>query len=780
MSSIILNSTEMQIIYIDPNVPYINNTQVEGTGATPSDPLFNLPSNASSYPSNVLFLVRRSANNYSAVIPRIDVPNVTNLVIWGMPICPYQPTTDTKFEAGTTYYTRNNNGADIVFTQASVTDGATIPVDTYYELTGSDSAELWELIPYAAKVAWFDAVTTNNTQLNTQFAYNANILHTSNANGLICANCRYLELKNVSFNTTIDSSSSNYAIVCSQSSGIGCAFKADHVWFRSVSSISDGIPAFWTNGVPLASRYYGGRWVFINENSSTSATAAVITNSKIDCSGSFTSGSRGNIHLGYCDTVLIENTNINILQGSSAPVFYVTGSDPVNTKVVVNNVHAKYYYYDKASSTTISAILEGSMLTLTMTNCSLTKSEVQYWSPYNSKYTEFKGLVAVYVASAGSEISDINIEYPDVSGQTSKGIVVRYNPNIDDSASGQVSQYTKLHTINITCANDNAPIYKETNHHNYRNLYESYGDEALIRCIRDGSEIIPSSDFLLQDITIDAPYGRAMNLNTSLLDLNAKTIRGGVRLRNCMGKIGTLSHFRPGNVLYDDGVNTLYIGNIICDRTGKMFEYTGDSAIYTNRWTSNILVGNCNTEFTSNVANTDTLYKCSYICTNNASFNGNGNYCVRTQRAFCKTWNIARVGSDSGCSLKLFNESASDANYPLLIGGAPFKGITKHVTQGRHKVTIYAMTNGYTYPENIINNLTIKMHANNSIFTSVQGQWSEDTTSEWTNIESGSAKAYKFELTFTANEEQDVEFEYAFSWFMVGGAVYLDPHPIIE
>jgi hypothetical protein len=117
----------------------------------------------------------------------------------------------------------------------------------------------------------------------------------------------------------------------------------------------------------------------------------------------------------------------------------------------------------------------------------------------------------------------------------------------------------------------------------------------------------------------------------------------------------------------------------------------------------------------------------------------------------------------------------------LLIGGLPFKGVTKHVpAAGKYTATIYATTSGYNDPSQIVDHLNVRMLADNKFMCSDVGVWSEDTESTWENIDGTSVKAFKLVIPFEVTEEQDVEFEYSFSWYMVGGATFLDPHPIIE
>ena len=790
MSTININSMELQVVYIDPNVPYINNTQTEGTGATPADPLFNFPSDASAYPENVIFLVRRSANNYGASVKNVEISGVSSLAVWGMPVCPYQPTTHTTAQAGTTYYKCDISGDDVVFSEVTVAAGTEIPTHNqedltvgYYELKESVNGtpltelggKLWSSIPKEAKVRWFDAVTINN-QLNTNMAFRANIQHTIDSAAIVAENCAYFDLRNININTCMTSYSRNWYTFNLGSSSVACTLNVDLVHFRCASNITSGVPSFYTDGVQVNSNSNSGCWIKLNADSNFS-TSATITNSKVEAAGRRDESNDGQIDFGKCASIMIDNVDVSVLQGSQSPVFHTRTNGESSADLVVRNLHAKYYYGgSNAYSSRINNIISGGVKTANISNCSYKKAPTQYWD-LRYDVMEMYAFINLTVLSAGSDINNIEIEYPDFAGQCSGAIEITYDSSYTNAQEGQ---YTKLSDISITCADATAPALRESNQHDNINIFYWNSESALMEIRRSSVNNGPSTDFLLQNINIRAPYGKAVYAHAALLDLNSNTIKGAMRLYKCMGKIGKLEHYRPGNIFWDDGGNTLYIGSIVCDRTGKLFDYSGESALYIEDWQSYILVGNCNTEFISNVGNTDSLYNCSYICTNNASFNGAGNYSVRTQRAFCTTWSINRAQSNSGCSLKLYNETSVDTNYPLRVGGAPFKGITKHVTAGAHTIKIYAITNGYTYPQQIANNLIITMKANGRIYTSTPTMWAEDTESTWNNIESGSAKAFVFSMDFTADSEQDIEFEYAFSWFMIGGAVYLDPHPTIE
>src|SRR5574344_1974092 len=77
-----IHNVDHQIVYIDPNLKYIDN-EVEGDGSSPSNCLWDIKDPIL---DNRIYLIRRSANKYYAEFPMYkSYSNVTSLVIWGMP-----------------------------------------------------------------------------------------------------------------------------------------------------------------------------------------------------------------------------------------------------------------------------------------------------------------------------------------------------------------------------------------------------------------------------------------------------------------------------------------------------------------------------------------------------------------------------------------------------------------------------------------------------------------------------------------------------------------------
>lgn len=698
-------------------IRYIDPTiSSHGDGLTPATAYKNFPTSTDEYPENVVFIVRRSASSEAYAKIPALGINTSSLAIYGM------PKTDDK---------------------------------------------LYEKMPQEAKTAW-----SND---NADFSYV--FCDLSNEVGIYADNCSRFDMQHIVLMVDGNTSTGNRAIRV-RNSQQGCNAIVKHCWFRASKDwVADGTR-------PEDNRH-GGRWLSINEGDTSNfyrfGHSVIFTDNRIDM---YSRTDMRHINFCYTEYIEIKNIEINSCQTSSGGCVIGCGNNPYTEKapiVFVDNVNVKYYYSNHYDDCFRATFHFDRCLYCTVQNCTYDKAETQFWGCYDNR-VRFSGFVYARPLSAGSVFKNITINYPDVYGEGQYAIDVcyeqRYNPE-----DAQYGQYTKLEDITVNCCTDNAP-YRDTE--NYYNSDNTYGERAyhelhLIRCyLGNDRDRVVSTDFLLKDLKVSAPRGRAIFASHGLIDMKTMDVYGTVALDACMGKIGSINSWFPGYCFYDAGGNLISINTIECNRFNPSFKYTGQHAIHPS-YRSNILVTTCNVEMMPNTVNTEGLRNCSYICTNNNSHIGNGNYFVRNQRSFCRTWSVNRVGSHGGCSLKLSNESGgSDWNFPLLIGGLPFKGITKHCpAAGNYTIKIYATTYGYNDPSMIRDQLKVRVtKEDKTMVTSFDGVWKEDTTSVWENIEAGTA--FVLEIPITVDKEQDIEFEFAFSWDMIGGATYLDPHPVIE
>ena len=180
--------------------------------------------------------------------------------------------------------------------------------------------------------------------------------------------------------------------------------------------------------------------------------------------------------------------------------------------------------------------------------------------------------------------------------------------------------------------------------------------------------------------------------------------------------------------------------------------------------------GNC---WTSSYGSVE--YPHSYICTNDGMA---GNYTCRTGRSKCQTWSAYNDQTDTGCSLRLINESGSgDWGWPMRIGADPFKGITKHVQAGSYNANFYLALYGYNIRfDEIKDRFFIRIKLPNGQYVYSQaGQCYLDEDTTWSNIEG--TTNYKFVIPLDIDQDGDIEIDYMWSFYMDGAETLLDPYP---
>lgn len=689
-----------------------------GDGLTPKTAYKDFPTTASEYPDHVAFIVRRTSDNVATSLPENLSINSLSLAIIGMP---------------------------------------------------KSTDAIYDIIPQEAKTAWGND--------GGDYGYIIHDVNDRNVCGIIADNCKAFDMRYIALMDNNSAYCSEKAIQV-RNSTYGCNATIDHCWFRALTD--------WVGtGEQPSHIYYGGKYLSINAGDRNSYNRfghrVIFTNNRIDVWSSVTTEA---IYMCFTEHIEIRNVEINCVQTDVSNSLIHIGNSGYDEKApiaFVDNVHAKYYYLNHRGDYFRTVVEFGRCLYCTIQNCSYEKSDTQYWTPYSNR-VRFNSFIHVILLSSGSVIKNINIDYSDVRGEYQYGVDIEYNQRYNPE-DAQYGQYTKLEDITVTCCSD-TPVYNDGhNDRNYENTYNEKGSHEyhLVRArMSNDQDRVVSTDFLIKNLKINAPFGRALYATHSLIDMKTMDIYGSISVTNCMGKIGSVNTWYPGYCVADNGGNLLHINTIECNRFNESFPYTGQHAIIPS-YRSNILVTDCNIEMMPNTVNTESQRNCSYICTNNNSHITTGNYFVRNQRSFCRTWSVNRVGSYGGCSLKLSNESGgSDWNYPLLVGGLPFKGVTKTCeSAGNYIAKIYATTYGYNDPSMISDMLKVRItKEDKSIVTSYDGNWSRDETSVWENIEAGTA--YVLEIPFTVDKAQDIEFEFAFSWDMIGGATYLDPHPVIE
>ncbi len=716
---------DREFIYIDPNAAYIDDN-VEGDGTTPTSPLWHFPTTMS---ADVIYLIRRSANEYSAGITAGTTLSTSDFIIWGMP-------------------------------------------------TSTDD-EIYQYLPDSVITTWF----AEDTSVTKAYAY-ITLNNSGSSRALTLSGCTSIWMTNITFQTAGSRSSNSLYSMYTTAASVYC----NNVYFRELGvdfpQGTDQIANLDSNGF--------GMYLYCNYSTTTIPHLCKFTNCTINANVQSSS-----IYLGSAKILQFEHITINTCPCNSESVsvfsWYTDDSNYIYPTIYVTDLQSTHYYWsiDSASSY-IKPIFYGTCARMYVDTASLTidKDQTCGTTTYSSRM--YQGpLFRMVLQGPGSVFENITIDLGNfVAGWNHTVMYLQRNDNMYTSDCH--GQYITVKNINITaCAADTTPTFNGhstttisaspwTNNSSYNSLLmltssSEYSYNAAV-------------DYIVSNININAPRGNALYAQYAILDLEDSDIIGACRLRRCAGKIGSIESWYPSAILSDGYNNILHIGSMTCNKNNPSVEYTGQAALTRDTpYCSNILCTTTNTLFcTAGTSTNTTMSPNLYICTNNTV---TGNYTASNARNKCETWSIYRTGSVTDCSLKFSNETGSSATQPLRVGGRPFKGITSTVSAGSYIATIYLTMYGYNDYADIASHFQclINISDTDHISSVITGVWTEDTTSEWNNIEQGTA--YKLEIPFTIAEttddegntitEYEVEFEYSWQWYMAGAATYVDPYPVI-
>lgn len=647
---------------------------------------------------------------------------------------------------------RSVNGYVATVSNASTADDSVRSLVIWGMPTPGDS--WYDMVPDEVKEVWTESAT--NSKAYVKF------VRDSGRNTLTAPYVNNFDIRGFEFLVQGDCRS-YHALNVGSSAGT-CNSHIENITFRdSESDFTIGQkPADWTRG---------DRFIYISNQQW--AHVAKMINCKI-----IAYVQEDSVYLGRAQYVHIEGCEINICQryDSSVGVVSWCRDDYQNAAFVTIKDCNVYLYNVHDQSDSFRPIFTGHAMTLTAIGLTYQMATTQYWNAYSNRMY-VKPLISVTLRSPGSVIEDITCDFSEViAGGCNSLINLHYSPNYD-TEHATFGQYTIVRNITINASR--SPRWSDgtsVGGGGYVWNVDS-NNRGLLKLTSDSYERGSSSDYLVQDLHISAPRGIAMHAVNALLDLKSCDIEGSIELRRCTGKLGNISTWYPGYAVADSGGNILYIKSITCNRTNPSYEYNGQYALIPS-YRSNVLCGTTNTIFMppDTMPTNQTRARNSYICTNDQIA---GNYTVRNSFSECRTWSVNRVGSVGGCSLKLINESGvDDTKFPLVIAGEPFKGISIAASSGDRVAVIYLAMYGYNDFTQVKDKFRIKItKPDGSFVTSMDGNWSEDSDSQWINVEGHTQ--YKCEIPFTLEEDCEVQFEYQFSWYMQGGVTYLDPYPEI-
>lgn len=716
----IIHNVEHTFFYIDPNIKKTAGS-AGGDGSSASKAAINFPTE---FNDNVIYLVRRSDEGYYAELPlQKTAANVTSLVILGMP--------------------KKN--------------------EKYWDEMPDDAKELWEDADVATDYASVCKYVTNYEQ-------RANV-------GWNLTGCKNLTLRNLNimkYDTRWnDSNETGWAI--SAHSGYGCNGDIQKCRFGLM------IPGEQGSELGNVSRlakleneseynpnfYLCGKFILLDEN--TWGNICTLKDIEIEHYGRDTC-----IYCGKQRNVVIENIICNARQSDSRDEAVIAWANDSNgwRSPTVHAKNCSYFLYYSTHDKYMRRFMTGWVDRIYVDGVTASIGQTQHYKPWDNR-VYIRPIIDVSTRYAGSSIKNVTCNFPDFHGGSGQLIYVHQHRSEPDIYTSPQEQYIEIKNISITMCQTPASKYACDRQNDGGGNNFNSPDAGLIRLVRDSSyDRLISADFLVQNLTLNGPRSNVAYFDGCILDMQENNVTGNMSLFNCVGKIKSITSWYPGNIVNDRGSCLLYIGKITCNLENTTYLYNKQPSVAVSG-RSHILVhevnGNC---WTSGTWAPD--YPHSYICTNDGMA---GNYTCRTGRSACQTWSAFNNQTNTGCSLKLTNNSGNDWHWPLRIGADPFKGIVKPVTVGSYNATFYLALYGYNIRFDEIADrlfIRIKLPNGNYVYSSA-GSCEKDTETVWTNIEG--TQNYKFTIPLDIDQKGSIEIDFTWSFFMDGGITLLDPYP---
>ncbi len=281
---------------------------------------------------------------------------------------------------------------------------------------------------------------------------------------------------------------------------------------------------------------------------------------------------------------------------------------------------------------------------------------------------------------------------------------------------------------------------------------------------------------IVSGITVTHPHGVA--LYAYGCQIRNCSLKGTIKLRRCVADVTSMTSFYPGYALFAAEASTLRVGTLTLGKENA--EITGgadDPAVgsyYSD--TSFIYVGTSNGPLKSNIGGTATNVYNGYnvICGNE---NDSGHYTCRSENYICDTWNARRTGGAPAC-LKIV--SSANGSGGMSLGRAPFRGfqVTPAAT-GIHKLELHIAAKGISDLSELNRRLLVQVsvpRANGTqdvYFSSTSGHWEDDSSSEWVNDSKLEQRKLVMPLNITEAGALDVKIHYQL--YSASGYVYIDP-----
>ena len=278
-------------------------------------------------------------------------------------------------------------------------------------------------------------------------------------------------------------------------------------------------------------------------------------------------------------------------------------------------------------------------------------------------------------------------------------------------------------------------------------------------------------------ITVNHPRGVALYaFGCQIRNCNLK---GAIKLRRCVADVGTLESFYPGYALFAAEGTTLRVGNMALGKENTDVTGGADDPAVGSRYGDNsfIYVGTSNGALKSNIGETATNVWNGYnfICGNEMD---SGHYTCRSINYICDTWNARRT--DGAPAVWKFTSSANGSG-GLSLGRAPFKGLQLSTEEiGNYTLTMHVAAKGISdisaINRSILVQVTVPRPDNTEevLFSSTSGRWLDDTEAEWVNDSDLVQKKLVIPFKIT-QPHQPIDVKIHYQLYSATGYVYIDP-----
>ena len=275
----------------------------------------------------------------------------------------------------------------------------------------------------------------------------------------------------------------------------------------------------------------------------------------------------------------------------------------------------------------------------------------------------------------------------------------------------------------------------------------------------------------ISNLTVTCPRGKALYLENARMTDSA--FQGTVILRQVEADILSVSTWFPGKAVFASNGTHARIRQLTVNLSNPTYPYNEDAGVFSD-WDDygSVFVDQSNASLSPMATSSSKAYHVYQgIGSNNEG--ATGHFVFRCANGICDTYSVHRTGGGAS-ALKLYNNTCSSPE-TMVLGRRPFNGMQiTPTTTGRHLLKAHIAYKGYAKDAEMYRHFIISATIGDKVYYStVQGRWSDDSSSVWVNDSDLTQKVLELPLDIPTVSPVDVRVY--FSWYSSGGFVYLDP-----